>query len=135
MIEPATVIGPIVRPIFDQILKAGGAAAQDIKDAYKKVDATNKRLAAEQRYEQRYWQRHGQIKIMPGLMKEPVPLDSIYTIGLINLPAVVMGFSLDAPVYLKRRARDRLATGISNSLYTFSYFGRLEITRWDFSWR
>ncbi|MEM9214084.1 MAG: NACHT domain-containing protein [Cyanobacteria bacterium P01_F01_bin.150] len=77
MIE--TVVDAIAGPIFEQVWKAGGAVVEDIKKTYSKVDATNKLLAASSRYEQRYQQRHGQIKIMPGLMKEAVPLDSIYT--------------------------------------------------------
>ena len=77
MIE--TVVGAIAGPVFKQVWKAGGAVIDDIKKTYGKVDATNKLLAASDRYEQRYQQRHGRIKIMPGLMKESVPLESIYT--------------------------------------------------------
>lgn len=77
MIE--TVVGAIAAPIFEQVWKAGGAVVGDIKQTYRKVDATNKLLVASQQYEQRYANSHGQIKLMPGLMKEPVPLESVYT--------------------------------------------------------
>lgn len=74
-----TIVGAIARPIFDQLWNAGGFVINDIKKTYSKVEAINKLLEASQQYEQRYTQRHGQIKIMPGLMKEPVPLESVYT--------------------------------------------------------
>ncbi|NEQ99317.1 MAG: NACHT domain-containing protein, partial [Cyanothece sp. SIO2G6] len=66
MIE--TVVGAIAGPIFKQVQKAGGAVVTDIK-----------LREASCRYEERYGDRHGQIKIMPGLMKEPVPLELVYT--------------------------------------------------------
>ncbi|MEO1209351.1 MAG: NACHT domain-containing protein [Cyanobacteria bacterium J06638_20] len=77
MIE--TVVGAIAAPIFEQVWKAGGAVVDDIKKTYSKVEAINRLIEASQQYEQRYAKRHGQIKIMPGLMKEPVPLESVYT--------------------------------------------------------
>ena len=77
MIE--TVVGAIASPIFKQVWKAGGAVVDDIKNTREEVEATDKLLEASRQYEKRYAQRHGYIKIMPGLMKEPVPLESVYT--------------------------------------------------------
>ena len=50
-----------------------------MKQEYNKAEAETKLLTASNGYVQRYEKRHGQIKIMPGLMKEPLPLESIYT--------------------------------------------------------
>lgn len=74
-----TVVGAIASPIFEQLLNVGGSVAKEIKAAKDDVSAINKRLEACRRYEQRYGDRHGRIKIMPGLMKEDVPLESVYT--------------------------------------------------------
>ena len=77
MIE--TVVSAIAAPIFKNIWKAGGAVVDDIKKTRNKAEAEHQLLTASQQYEKRYAQRHGYIKIMPGLMKEPVPLESVYT--------------------------------------------------------
>ena len=77
MIESA--IGGIAVPVFEQVWKAGGFAIDVIKTEYNKAEAVNKLIAASNRYEQKYKKRHVQIKIMPSLMKEPLPLESIYT--------------------------------------------------------
>ena len=77
MIE--TVVGAIAAPIFKNLWKAGGAVVDDIKQTRTKAEADHQLLTASQQYEKRYAQRHGYIKIMPGLMKEPVPLESVYT--------------------------------------------------------
>ncbi|NEQ50577.1 MAG: histidine kinase [Leptolyngbya sp. SIO3F4] len=77
MIE--TVIGSIAGPIFEQLWKAGGKVAGQIGKAQKDVRNIENVLKASQEYQRKYEDRHGQVKIMPGLMKEPVPLDSIYT--------------------------------------------------------
>ena len=77
MIENA--IGGIVVEVFKQTWKAGGYAVNQAKKAYNETQAVQQAIAASKEYEQRYEKRHGQIKIMPGLMKEPLPLESIYT--------------------------------------------------------
>ena len=77
MIESA--IGGIAVPVFEQVWKAGGFAVSEAKKAYDQTQAVQKAIAASNRYVQKYEDRHGQIKIMPGLMKEPLPLESIYT--------------------------------------------------------
>ncbi|MGF1514343.1 MAG: hypothetical protein ACFB5Z_11695 [Elainellaceae cyanobacterium] len=73
----STIVGAIAGPIFEQLWKAGGRAIQSLKGNY--VDAINKLRAASVEYEQRYRMRHGLIRVMPGLMKEPVTLENIYT--------------------------------------------------------
>ena len=78
MIESA--IGGIAVPVFEQVWKAGGFAIDVIKKEYNKAEVVNKLIAASNRYEQKYKKRHAQIKIMPSLMKEPLPLESIYTV-------------------------------------------------------
>ena len=77
MIESA--IGGIVGPVFEQVWKAGGYAVNEAKKAYSQTQAVQQAIAASNRYVQKYKDRHGQIKVMPGLMKEPLPLESIYT--------------------------------------------------------
>ena len=77
MIESA--IGGIAIPVFEQVWKAGGYAVNEAKKAYNQTQAVQKANAASNRYEQKYKKRHAQIKIMPSLMKEPLPLESIYT--------------------------------------------------------
>ncbi|WP_204150717.1 NACHT domain-containing protein [Leptolyngbya sp. CCY15150] len=74
-----TVVGAIAGPIFEQVFKVGKFVTDDMEKTKRNVNDINKRLAACQKYEQRYRDRHGRIKIMPGLMKEDVPLESVYT--------------------------------------------------------
>lgn len=73
------LIGGIAGPIFEEVWKLGGSAIKDVKQTYRKVDAFNRLYEACRRYEQRYRNRHGQIHLMPGLRKDPLPLESVYT--------------------------------------------------------
>ncbi|MEM7773946.1 MAG: histidine kinase, partial [Cyanobacteria bacterium P01_A01_bin.37] len=77
MIE--TVVGAIADPIFEQLWKMSEGVFSDIKKTSNMVDGTNRLIAACEKYEQRFGDRHGRVKVMPGLMKEAVSLDSIYT--------------------------------------------------------
>ena len=77
MLESA--IGGIAVPLFEQLWKAGGHLAKQVGQARQDVSDIEKILKASKEYQQKYENRHGQVKIMPGLMKEPVPLASIYT--------------------------------------------------------
>lgn len=77
LIESA--IGGIAVTAIEQAIKAGGYVGNQIKKAYRDTQATQKAIAAAQNYERRYEQHQCQIKVMPGLMKEPLPLDEIYT--------------------------------------------------------
>ena len=74
-----TVIGSIASPIFEKLWDAGRYTAGEIRNAPKRVEAIQDVLKASQNYVNKYLDRHGQVKVMPGLMKEPLPLDSIYT--------------------------------------------------------
>lgn len=78
-ITSARAIVGLVGAITDQAIRAGGYAHKEIKAAYSGVQAEQKKLAAAQNYIRRYDQRHCQVKVMPGLMKEPLPLEEIYT--------------------------------------------------------
>ncbi|MBW4485853.1 MAG: NACHT domain-containing protein [Tildeniella torsiva UHER 1998/13D] len=74
-----SAIGGIAVTVLETAFKAGGAVAGQIKGAYNETQAKQKALEAAQNYVQRYDERHCQVKVMPGLMKEPMPLDDIYT--------------------------------------------------------
>ncbi|MEM9949860.1 MAG: NACHT domain-containing protein [Cyanobacteria bacterium P01_D01_bin.36] len=78
-ITSASAIVGLIGAITDQAIRAGGYAHKEIKAAYTGVQAEQKKLAAAQNYIRRYDQRHCQVKVMPGLMKEPLPLEEIYT--------------------------------------------------------
>ncbi|NEQ54202.1 MAG: NACHT domain-containing protein [Leptolyngbya sp. SIO3F4] len=77
MLESA--IGGIAVPLFEQVWKAGGYVVGQVGQAQKDVKSVEAILKASQNYQQKYENNHGQVKVMPGLMKEPVPLASIYT--------------------------------------------------------
>ncbi len=74
-----TVVGAIATPIFEGLLKTGGVVLKEIKEAPERVQAINQMLAASERYEEKYRKRHGQMKVMPALMKKARSLESIYT--------------------------------------------------------
>lgn len=74
-----SAIGGVAVTVLETAFKAGGAVAKQIKGAYKETQATQRALAAAQKYAERYNKRHCQVKVMPGLMKEPLPLEEIYT--------------------------------------------------------
>ena len=83
LIESA--IGGIAVAIFDQAIKAGKYATKEIRGAYDDVQHQQRVIAAANAYIDNYFNRHCQIKIMPGLMKEPLSLESIYTdVKLLN---------------------------------------------------
>ena len=65
--------------IVEKAIKAGQYAAQEVRGAYKDVDHKQQLIAASNAYIDNYQNRHCQIKILPGLMKEPLALESIYT--------------------------------------------------------
>ncbi|MBE9102727.1 NACHT domain-containing protein [filamentous cyanobacterium LEGE 07170] len=80
-----SAIGGVAATIIEQAIKGTGYVNQQIKDAYTGTLAEQKRIAAVNNYVRRYEERHCQVKVMPGLMKEPLPLDEIYTaVKLLN---------------------------------------------------
>lgn len=77
LIESA--IGGIAVSVFDQAIKAGQYAAKEIRGAYSETQHVQRVITASNAYIDNYLNRHCQIKIMPGLMKEPLNLETIYT--------------------------------------------------------
>ena len=74
-----SAIGGIAVSVFDQAINAGKYAAKEIRGAYSKVEHEQRVIAASNAYIDNYLKWHCQIKIMPGLMKEPLDLETIYT--------------------------------------------------------
>ncbi|MGB7251188.1 MAG: NACHT domain-containing protein [Phormidesmis sp.] len=74
-----SAIGGIAVSVFDQAINAGKYAAKEIRGAYSKVEHEQRVITACDAYIDNYLKRHCQIKIMPGLMKEPLDLETIYT--------------------------------------------------------
>ncbi|MEM9091938.1 MAG: NACHT domain-containing protein [Cyanobacteria bacterium P01_F01_bin.53] len=72
-------ISGIAVSLFDQLCKGGSYIVEQVDQARQKVRDTEEILKASKNYQQKYETRHGQMKIMPGLMKEAIPLTSIYT--------------------------------------------------------
>lgn len=79
----ANAISSIAVPLFIQLWdtaeKVGLHIVEQTPDANYRVKALQKVLKASQIYHSKYLERYGQVKVMPGLMKESIPLDSIYT--------------------------------------------------------
>jgi predicted NACHT family NTPase len=74
-----SAIGGVAVTVLEGAFRAGGAVADQFKEAYNETQAKQKAIAAARKYVDRYDKRHCQVKVMPGLMKEPLPLDEIYT--------------------------------------------------------
>jgi phage terminase Nu1 subunit (DNA packaging protein) len=78
LIESA--IGGIAVSVFDKLWGAGIFTFGLFKKARDKKEAVKQIETAAEEYVNKYFNRHGQVKVMPGLMKEPLPLDDIYTV-------------------------------------------------------
>ena len=80
-LEPAAIaaISGIALPVFEKLWKTGGKVFGQVREGQQYAEEKGRVLQASREYHRKYEDRHGQMKIMPGLMKEPVPLDSIYT--------------------------------------------------------
>ncbi|PZO14656.1 MAG: histidine kinase [Leptolyngbya foveolarum] len=74
-----SAIGGVAVSVFDQAIKAGKYAAKEIRGAYSKTQHDQRVIAASKAYIENYLKWQCQIKIMPGLMKEPLDLEKIYT--------------------------------------------------------
>ncbi|MEM8501901.1 MAG: NACHT domain-containing protein [Cyanobacteria bacterium P01_D01_bin.1] len=80
-----SAISGIAISVFDQAIKVGKYAAKEIRAAYSKVEHDQRVIAASNAYIDNYISRQCKIKIMPGLMKEPLDLEKIYTaVQLLN---------------------------------------------------
>lgn len=65
--------------IVEIAVKAGKYAANEVTEAYSDVAHIQQLLAASKTYIENYRHRHCQMKILPGLMKEALDLETIYT--------------------------------------------------------
>ena len=74
-----SIISGLAVPVLEQLGKGGRFLIGQARDARKDVQKIEADIKALKEYPKRYEDLHGQIKIMPGLMKDPMPLDSIYT--------------------------------------------------------
>ena len=74
-----SAIGGIAVSVFDQAIEAGKYAAKEVGSAYSKTQHDQQVIAASRSYIENYLKWQCQIKIMPGLMKEPLDLEKIYT--------------------------------------------------------
>ncbi|MEO1209525.1 MAG: NACHT domain-containing protein [Cyanobacteria bacterium J06638_20] len=74
-----SAIGGVAATIIEQAIKGTGYVSQQFKEAYTEVLAEQRHIEAANNYVRRYKERHCQVKVMPSLMKEPLPLDEIYT--------------------------------------------------------
>ena len=109
-----SAIGGIAVSVLDTAFKAGGAVAKQIKGAYDETQATQKALTAVHNYVQRYEKRHCQVKVMPGLMKEPLPLEDIYTaVKLLDDDGIGAFLGVDA-LEDTYRAKGRRSFGRNN---------------------
>ncbi|MEL6488377.1 MAG: NACHT domain-containing protein [Cyanobacteria bacterium J06621_3] len=72
-------IGGVAVSVLDQAIKAGKYAVDEIRGAYSKIQHEQRVIAASEAYIKNYLKWQCQIKIMPGLMKEPSDLEKIYT--------------------------------------------------------
>ncbi|MBW4462691.1 MAG: NACHT domain-containing protein [Nodosilinea sp. WJT8-NPBG4] len=110
-----SAIGGIAVTVIETTLKAGGAVAGQIKGAYNETQAKQKALEAAQNYVQRYDQRHCQVKVMPGLMKEPLPLEDIYTAVKLLDDRSIQYFAAVDDLEATYRAKGRRSFGFSES--------------------
>lgn len=81
MVDPFSTAGSIIlstsiRRFFELLWQSGGDTIEGFRT---KKEAAKKFQAAKEKYDQRYHARHGRIKIMPGLMKDSVSLEDVYT--------------------------------------------------------
>ena len=80
-----SAIGGVAVSVIEQAVKGGQYVVNEATKSYRETQDCQKLLSASQAYEDNYRKRYCQIKIMPGLMKEPLDLDSIYTdVKLLN---------------------------------------------------
>ena len=110
-----SAIGGIAGTVIETAIKTGGAVANQIKGAYTETQAKQKAIAAAQNYVQRYEANQCQVKVMPGLMKEPLPLEDIYTaVKLLNDESIQYFAAVD-DLEATYRAKGRRSFGSSES--------------------
>lgn len=73
------VIGPIFETTWNVLKTQYDAGLKETELKQKKLQLQQATERAAQTYHQKYLERHCNIKVLPGLMKESMPLDTIYT--------------------------------------------------------
>ncbi|ESA36064.1 signal transduction protein with nacht domain protein [Leptolyngbya sp. Heron Island J] len=73
------VIGPIFETTWNVLKNQYDAGLQHVDDEQKRLYVQQATERAAQAYHQKYLERHCNVKVLPGLMKEAMPLDTIYT--------------------------------------------------------
>jgi len=74
-----SAIGGVAVSVVEGAIALSKHTAKEIRGQYSEVEHINRLRTASDAYINNYLNRHCQIKIMPGLMKEPLDLESIYT--------------------------------------------------------
>ena len=73
------IIGPIFDATWNSLKSQYHEGLQDIELKQERLQAQRAIAQASAKYHQNYLDRHCNIKVLPGLMKEGMPLDKIYT--------------------------------------------------------
>ncbi|WOD39839.1 NACHT domain-containing protein [Nodosilinea sp. E11] len=110
-----SAIGGIAKTVIETAIKTGGAVAGQIKGAYSETQAKQKAFEAAQNYVQRYEANQCQVKVMPGLMKEPLPLEDIYTAVKLLDDESIQFFAAVDDLEATYRAKGRRSFGSSES--------------------
>ncbi len=101
--------------MIETAIKTGGAVAGQIKGAYTETQAKQKAFEAAQNYVKRYEANQCQVKVMPGLMKEPLPLEDIYTAVKLLDDKSIQYFAAVDDLEATYRAKGRRSFGSSKS--------------------
>lgn len=73
------IIGPVFDATWSSLKTQYHQGLSDTEQKQARIKADSAISQASQNYHQNYLQRHCNIKVLPGLMKEGMPLDKIYT--------------------------------------------------------
>ncbi|MFG6105294.1 NACHT domain-containing protein [Leptothoe sp. EHU-05/26/07-4] len=73
------IIGPIFDATWNSLKSQYHAGLRDTELKQERINAQRAIAQASANYHQNYLERHCNIKVLPGLMKEGMPLDKIYT--------------------------------------------------------
>ncbi|MEO0869879.1 MAG: NACHT domain-containing protein, partial [Cyanobacteria bacterium J06642_11] len=105
------IVNGVIGPVFETFWSA---FKNQYDEGLKYVDTEQKRLATQQAieqaakdYHQEYLERHCHIKVLPGLMKEAMPLDDIYTAVKFLNDSELKYFALDNLEALYREGNRR----------------------------
>ncbi|MEO1390994.1 MAG: NACHT domain-containing protein, partial [Cyanobacteria bacterium J06634_6] len=73
------IIGPIFEATWNSLKTQYYEGLQNTEQEQMRIASKQAIQQASEKYHQNYLDRHCNIKVLPGLMKEPMPLDKIYT--------------------------------------------------------